>query len=337
MSHLVLPTLTQIDQLLTLLPELESPGATMGAWADDLALGTMPMMRFSELGLRFYPAMYDCGFVSAEADKERGRAVLEDPELLKAATLPDLCGALTFLARGERLCEGLIAGAFKNGTIVAVFRRLKQLAEAQRMSQGDGGAVQTAAAARGGSLRLVVWNCNMALHNKLDALAGLHLDVAVICECANPEIVRAKSKGRLPESVVWTGENTNKGIAVIGNGLWRVRLDESYDSSIRHVVPVHVDGPRPFRLLAVWAFNRGDNYDDMGRGPLARALRRYEGFCRQSPLVVAGDFNNNAIWSEPGNQTHSHAVDVAALAKCGVFSAYHHKRNVAQGQEPDPT
>jgi exodeoxyribonuclease-3 len=177
----------------------------------------------------------------------------------------------------------------------------------------------------------------MALHDKLDAMASLHPDVAVICECAKPETIRAKSQGRLPESVVWVGENEHKGLAVIGMGPWRVRLDESYDPSIRHVVPVHVDGPTPFRLLAVWAFSGRANLDEMGRGPLALAMTRYEGFCKQAPLVVAGDFNNNAIWNNPKNPTHGHLKDVASLAGFGLFSAYHHQRNVAQGQEPEPT
>ena len=191
--------------------------------------------------------------------------------------------------------------------------------------------------ARCSGLRLVVWNCNMALHKKVDALAGLRPDVAVICECAKPEIVRAKSKGRFPESVVWAGDNPNKGIAVIGTGPWRVRLDESYDPPIRHVVPVHVDGPSPFRLLAVWAFNGRADLDEMRRGPLAVALKRYEGFCKRGPLVVAGDFNNNAIWSNPKNPTHTHRADVENLEACGLFSAYHHHRNLAQGEESEPT
>jgi len=186
-------------------------------------------------------------------------------------------------------------------------------------------------------VRLVVWNCNMALHKKLDALTGLRPDVAIVCECANPEIVRLKSKGRLPDSAVWVGKNPQKGLAVIGMGPWRVRLDEGWDPSIRHVAPVHVDGPRPFRLLAVWAFNRGDNYDESGRGPLARGLARFENFGDGAPLVVAGDFNNNAIWSNPKKPTHGHLVDVATLASCGLFSAYHHHRGATQGEEPEPT
>lgn len=171
------------------------------------------------------------------------------------------------------------------------------------------------------AMRFVVWNFNMTLHRRLDALASLRPDVAVICECADPKIVRKKSKGGLPDSVGWVGEKKNKGIAVIGMGPWRVRLDEAYDSSIRHVVPVHVGGPLPFRLLAVWAFHRSGDYDEVGRGPLARRLARYARFCHHPALFVAGDFNNNAIWYNPKNLAHSHAADVAELETRGVFSS----------------
>ncbi len=35
-------------------------------------------------------------------------------------------------------------------------------------------------------MRLVAWNCAMALHRKFEALLRLRPDVAVIAECAEP-------------------------------------------------------------------------------------------------------------------------------------------------------
>ena len=35
-------------------------------------------------------------------------------------------------------------------------------------------------------MRLIFWNCNMALHRKFDAVADLKPDIAVISECADP-------------------------------------------------------------------------------------------------------------------------------------------------------
>lgn len=118
---------------------------------------------------------------------------------------------------------------------------------------------------------------------------------------------------------------------------WSVRLDESYDPSIRHIAPVHVDGPQPFRLLAVWAFNRGDNFDEAGRGPLARGFERYQEFCRGGPLVVAGDFNNNVCWDGAAAPANRHSAIVATLEQWGLFSVYHHDRGAGQGHEPEPT
>jgi len=33
-------------------------------------------------------------------------------------------------------------------------------------------------------MRLLIWNCAMALHRKFDAMLRLRPDVAVVCECA---------------------------------------------------------------------------------------------------------------------------------------------------------
>jgi hypothetical protein len=40
------------------------------------------------------------------------------------------------------------------------------------------------------TFRIVIWNCNMALHKKVDLLMKFIPDVAVIPESAKPEIVK---------------------------------------------------------------------------------------------------------------------------------------------------
>lgn len=45
---------------------------------------------------------------------------------------------------------------------------------------------------KGIAMRLVVWNCNMALPRKWDALMALRPNIAVISECANPEVLAEK-------------------------------------------------------------------------------------------------------------------------------------------------
>ena len=46
-------------------------------------------------------------------------------------------------------------------------------------------------------MRLVAWNCAMALHRKFEALLSLRPDVAVIAECAEPG--RLAERLALPE------------------------------------------------------------------------------------------------------------------------------------------
>ena len=42
-------------------------------------------------------------------------------------------------------------------------------------------------------MRLVTWNCNMVFDRKYQALERLRPDIAVIPECANPDILRRKA------------------------------------------------------------------------------------------------------------------------------------------------
>src|SRR5258706_7900039 len=59
-------------------------------------------------------------------------------------------------------------------------------------------------------VRLIVWNCNMALHRKAAALLALRPDVAVICEVAAPALLRARGADWLESEPVWVGDNPHK-------------------------------------------------------------------------------------------------------------------------------
>ena len=187
-------------------------------------------------------------------------------------------------------------------------------------------------------MRLVTWNCNMALHRKLEALRSLEPDVAVLSECARPDIVAERAGlASLCADSVWIGTNDHKGLAVLGFNGYRVALDERYKASHRYVAPVRVSGRRRFNLLAVWAQNFSAGITRKRQpGPLRLALRRYRGFLTEVPSVVAGDFNNNLIWDKPGwLMNFSHTLDV--LASLGLNSVYHHVTGEAFGEERAPT
>ena len=187
-------------------------------------------------------------------------------------------------------------------------------------------------------MRLVAWNCNMALHRKLDALRRLTPDIAVVSECAAP--ARLAALGALPAlggDPVWVGDNPYKGLAVFAFNGYAVRLAEPFHARLRHIAPVHVTGPAEFNLLGVWAQNlSGGNTRKHQAGPLRRALGKYREFLAAKPAIVAGDLNNNVIWHKPGWRIN-HATTVAILKRAGLVSAYHARSGEAQGQETIPT
>jgi len=189
-------------------------------------------------------------------------------------------------------------------------------------------------------MRLVAWNCNMALHRKLAALSALKPDVAVLSECASPgRLAERLGREGLDCEPAWIGANRDKGLAVLAfNGYRAALVHEVYRKSLRFIAPVRVEGPVSFNLLAVWAQNFSDGIRRKRQpGPLRLALTRdYHAFLTAGPTLVAGDFNNNIFWDKPGYLiNHSHTV--ALLERYGLVSAYHHARGEAQGAETEPT
>jgi len=187
-------------------------------------------------------------------------------------------------------------------------------------------------------VRLVAWNCNMALHRKLDALRALDPDVAVISECADPEQLQARGVDLDGVSgPVWIGTNRHKGLAVFGFNGYSVQPAEQIGWALRHVVPVHVSGPVDFNLLGVWALNISGGFSRKHQvGPLRRAISRYASFLTELPGIVAGDLNHNVIWDKPGWR-NNHKGTVERLERLGLVSGYHVLSGEQQGLETEPT
>jgi exodeoxyribonuclease-3 len=185
-------------------------------------------------------------------------------------------------------------------------------------------------------MRLVAWNCNMALARKLDALRRLAPDIAVISECAEP--ARLGAIAGLTGEPVWIGDNPHKGLAVLAFNGYAARLAAPFHATLRHVAPIHVSGPVELSLLAVWAQNASaaGGLRKHRLGPLRRALTKYADFLAARPAIVAGDLNNNVIWHRPGWRIN-HAATVEILARRGLVSAYHARSGEAQGAETVPT
>lgn len=187
-------------------------------------------------------------------------------------------------------------------------------------------------------MRLVAWNCNMALHRKVDALLALKPDVAIISECASPERLREKCKADWIEAEpVWMGRSLDKGLGVFAFNGFSLEALRTASPGLHYILPVHVTGPVCFNLLGVWAQNASAGIvRKHQKGPLRRALSRYRAFLSEGPAVIAGDWNSNAIWDKPGWQVN-HMTKVDILARQGLVSVYHAWTNEAPGEETQPT
>ena len=187
-------------------------------------------------------------------------------------------------------------------------------------------------------MRLVAWNCNGGYHRKAAALMALCPDVAVISECAQPQLLAARGLDGIDRgNCVWIGENPNKGLAVFAFNGHRVRLAEPWHPTFRHIAPVRVTGRAEAHLLAVWAQNASGGITRKRQlGPLRRALTRYRGFLTARPALLAGDFNNNPFWDRPGWRMN-HMAMVRQARALGLESAYHALTGEAGGAERQPT
>ena len=177
----------------------------------------------------------------------------------------------------------------------------------------------------------------MAFHRKSRAILAERPDIMVIGECAAPEILGERIElDRLGE-MVWVGTNPHKGLAVFARRGYRISIDPSHDPSLKYLLPVRVEGPVSFRLLAVWAQNFSDGITRKDQpGPFRLGLDHYRPFLADGPAVVAGDLNNNAIWDRPGWPIN-HLDAVELLAGHGLLSAYHQLRGETHGRERTPT
>ena len=187
-------------------------------------------------------------------------------------------------------------------------------------------------------MRIVAWNCNMALHRKAGALLALRPDIAIVSECARPDIMcRRAPIDWFEADPVWIGNNPNKGLGVFTFNGYTATQHDTFHHTLKYIAPVRINGPEDFNLLAVWAQNAsGGNTRKRQAGPLRRALTKYRDFLSDGDVVVAGDFNNNVQWDRPGWRIN-HFTVVEMLEKFGIVSAYHHQSSEAQGAETVPT
>jgi exodeoxyribonuclease III len=180
-------------------------------------------------------------------------------------------------------------------------------------------------------MRIVTWNCQMGFDKKAGALLSQNPDVAVVPECSERSALALQQCGY---EALWFGSNPLKGLGVFSRKGWSIRA--LTQPRQKWIVPVEIDAPTPFTLLAVWACGTAIKNASDYIGRVHDALVSHPEWFDGAPVVLAGDLNSNKKWDKQRKvANHSHVVEI--LADRGLVSGYHEFFNEAQGAESRPT
>lgn len=176
----------------------------------------------------------------------------------------------------------------------------------------------------------------MAFRKKADHILKHQPDILIVPECEHPDKLKLSEGGHSLASIIWSGDNSNKGLAVFSYNNYQLKIHPSHEPGFKHIIPIAVTGGGvDFTLFAIWANNpldKGFQYI----GQVWKALRHYDELLNQPPSVLAGDFNSNTIWDKPRREGN-HSTVVSLLEKRNIHSSYHHFFKQQQGKEKKNT
>jgi len=184
-------------------------------------------------------------------------------------------------------------------------------------------------------MKIVTWNCQQAFAKKAARIFRDSPDIVVIQECSKESAEMWQDEGYAGQ---WVGENPNKGLAVFGRQGWSLRrLGESRKSDPRWLIPFEVKGAVSFTLVAVWACAVKRSRRESYVGQIHKALRWRREWFKTGPIVIAGDFNSNAIFDRNRQKANHSAMADELRKKYGLVSAYHAAHKMKHGAEETPT
>ncbi|HEY9660122.1 MAG TPA: endonuclease/exonuclease/phosphatase family protein [Allocoleopsis sp.] len=180
-------------------------------------------------------------------------------------------------------------------------------------------------------MKIVTWNCAMALDKKFEVLSILDCDLMVIQECSRKSIERINAYEGY--SAVWYGENKNKGLGIVARSPWKII--ESRELGLKWILHSVVTGPIKVDLIGVWTHKTESRETRYIRQVLG-LIDILESSERSENIILLGDFNSNSIWDLDYNGS-GHSLAVERLSNLSLYSAYHKYFNEEHGQETRPT
>ncbi len=175
-------------------------------------------------------------------------------------------------------------------------------------------------------MRLVAWNCMDGLERKAEALAALAPDIAVVSETT-----RAAAEGIGAGAVAWTGQQHQRGLAILAWNGWRIGSPRF--AALSHFLAAEAHRyDASVTIVGVWPLPlRGDYVSALSRG-LTEVASGLGG-----DVIVAGDFNANPRWDHGKAPARQFATLIDELAARDLRSVWHAHSGEAHGTERTPT
>ncbi|SET21747.1 endonuclease/exonuclease/phosphatase family protein [Geodermatophilus poikilotrophus] len=176
-------------------------------------------------------------------------------------------------------------------------------------------------------MKLATWNCLGKLDTKLPHLLDVGVDVAVLCEAKTP------ASWPTPDGRGVTGLSRpvqgggGKELVVVACEPWAVTPHAAADAAPHWTLPVRVNGPMSFTLVALYTakFPGSRSYEE----EIDRAVNWMDEASDGGPFVLAGDFNS------PIEKSQKQYDEVARrLERLGLVDVYRAARGLEQGEPP---
>lgn len=166
-------------------------------------------------------------------------------------------------------------------------------------------------------MRLATWNSCLKFASNLPHLLALEADVAVVCEAQPllewPSAADGRTLSALTQPV---GQGGIKHLAVIASEPWTIVPHPDASGAPPWTLPVVIDGPAAFTLLALWPV-RAPGWPSDYVEQIDQAVDWVEKVSADTAVVVAGDFN-----APIGRTRTRYRRVVDRLAALGLVDAY---------------
>jgi len=182
-------------------------------------------------------------------------------------------------------------------------------------------------------MKIVSWNANCKFRSKFSEIDALEWDILIVQECENPNTSKDHRYQEWAKNYHWVGDLNYKGLGVfLPMGLEAKLIDHNPQSN-KYFITMELNNG--IQILAVWT-QAGDKRSVGYIYQLWDYLQKNESIFDWDNLIIAGDWNSNAIWDikrKLGNHT-----DVQKFLKeKGLVSCYHAKDDIIHGNELEYT